>query len=79
MLRGRRYVLPGDIADVAGDVVAHRMVLTFDALADGVDPRWLVHRLVSAVRPPRVAPAQDDAAAPVAVDHDDADPDREAA
>ncbi len=60
VLRGRGYVLPGDIADVAADVIAHRMLLTVDALADGVDPRWLVHQLVAAVRPPRIAPAQDD-------------------
>jgi MoxR-like ATPase len=59
VLRGRGYVLPDDIADVAGDVMAHRMVLTIDALADGVDPRDLVHRIVATVRPPRVAPAQD--------------------
>jgi hypothetical protein len=38
------------------------MVLTVDALADGVDPRDLVHRVVATVRPPRVAPVQDDAA-----------------
>ncbi|MEJ3651402.1 AAA family ATPase [Actinomycetes bacterium KLBMP 9759] len=59
LLRGRGYVLPGDIADVAGDVMAHRLVLTFDALADGVDPRWLVSRVVERVRQPRIAPAQD--------------------
>ncbi len=61
VLRGRGYVLPDDIADVAADVMAHRMVLTIDALADGVDPRDLVHRVVATVRPPRVAPAQDQA------------------
>jgi MoxR-like ATPase len=59
LLRGRGYVLPGDVADVAGDVIAHRMVLTYDALADGVDPRELVRHVVGAVAPPRVAPAQD--------------------
>jgi MoxR-like ATPase len=58
LLRGRSYVLPGDIADVAEDVVAHRMVLTFDALADGADSRHLVRRLLDAVRQPIVAPAQ---------------------
>lgn len=59
LLRGRTYVLPGDIADVAADVIAHRLVLTFDALADGVDPRWLVSRLVASVRQPQIAPAQE--------------------
>jgi MoxR-like ATPase len=62
LLRGRDYVLPGDVADVAADVMAHRLVLTFDALADGVDPRSVVGRIVAAVPPPRVAPADEQAA-----------------
>ena len=37
LLRGREYVLPQDVADLAVDVIAHRLMLTFDALADGVD------------------------------------------
>jgi MoxR-like ATPase len=65
LLRGRNYLLPGDIADVAPDVMAHRMVLGYDALADGVRPRDLVERVLSAVRAPRVAPAQLDEAAGV--------------
>ncbi|MCO1655668.1 AAA family ATPase [Pseudonocardia humida] len=64
LLRGRPYVLPGDIADVAEDVVAHRLVLTFDALADGVDARHLVRRVLDAVRRPVVAPAQQEAERP---------------
>jgi MoxR-like ATPase len=59
LLRGRGYVLPGDVTDVAPDVLAHRLVLTYDALADAVPPRSLVERVLVAVRPPRVTPAQD--------------------
>jgi MoxR-like ATPase len=62
LLRGRGYVLPGDITDVAPDVLAHRLVLSYDALADGVPPRALVDRILAAVRAPRVTPAQDAAA-----------------
>jgi MoxR-like ATPase len=62
LLRGRGYVLPGDITDVAPDVLAHRLVLGYDALADGVPPRALVERILAAVRAPRVTPAQDVAA-----------------
>jgi MoxR-like ATPase len=62
LLRGRGYVLPADIADVAGDVMAHRLVLTVDALADDVDPRHLVRRVVESIRPPQVAPSQEVAA-----------------
>ena len=59
LLRGREYVLPEDVRDVAGDVLAHRLVLTYDAVADGVDPRWIVDRVLAAVPAPQVAPARD--------------------
>src|SRR6188508_3148965 len=36
LLRGRRYVLPTDVYDLAKDVLRHRMVLTYQALAAGV-------------------------------------------
>jgi MoxR-like ATPase len=55
LLRGRDYVLPEDVRELAVDVIAHRLVLTFDAVADGVSAEWLVHRLVSAVPLPRLA------------------------
>ncbi|MFG3696377.1 AAA family ATPase [Micromonospora sp. NPDC047620] len=55
LLRGREYVLPEDIRELAGDVLAHRLVLSFDAVADGVSAESLVRRLVEAVPPPRVA------------------------
>jgi MoxR-like ATPase len=61
LLRGREYVLPDDVRDVAGDVLAHRLVLTYDAVADGVDPRWVVDRVLAAVPAPQVAPARDEA------------------
>jgi MoxR-like ATPase len=59
LLRGRGYVLPGDVTDVAPDVLAHRLVLTYDALADAVPPRSLVERVLSVVHAPRITPAQD--------------------
>ncbi|MEW2355997.1 AAA family ATPase [Spirillospora sp. NPDC029432] len=60
LLRGRDYVLPPDVRDLAQDVMAHRLVLSFDALADGVDARTIVARVVSAVPAPRIAPHEDD-------------------
>ncbi|MBG6095411.1 AAA family ATPase [Nocardioides luteus] len=60
LLRGRDYVLPADIADLAGDILAHRLVLTFDAEADGVDPRAVVDAVLAAVPQPRATPSDDD-------------------
>ncbi|SPL89921.1 MoxR-like ATPase [[Actinomadura] parvosata subsp. kistnae] len=54
LLRGRDYLLPDDVRDVAVDVMAHRLMLTFDALADGVDPETVVKQILQAVPPPLV-------------------------
>ena len=56
LLRGRDYVLPNDVADVAPDVLAHRLVLSFDAVAEGVDPRSVIRTILEVVPRPRVAP-----------------------
>jgi MoxR-like ATPase len=56
LMRGRDYVLPRDVADVAGDVMAHRLVLSFDAVAEGINPRQIIDYLVSVVPQPQVAP-----------------------
>ena len=52
LLRGRDHVLPVDVADIAVDVLAHRLVLTYDAVADGVPPRRLIERVLDVVTPP---------------------------
>ncbi|GAA4916615.1 MoxR-like ATPase [Nonomuraea thailandensis] len=54
LLRGRDYLLPDDVRDVAVDVMSHRLMLTFDALADGVDPESVVKQILQAVPPPLV-------------------------
>jgi MoxR-like ATPase len=61
LLRGREYVVPADVRDLAVDIIAHRLLLTFDAVADGVDPRDIIGKLIEAVAPPHVAPSQDEA------------------
>ena len=45
-LRGRPYVLPQDLTDIAPDVLRHRLVLSYEALADGQTPDGLVRRLL---------------------------------
>ncbi len=52
LMRGRRYVLPEDITDLAGDVLRHRLVLSYEALAEGVNTEALIERIVKKVQPP---------------------------
>jgi MoxR-like ATPase len=63
LLRGRTYALPQDVFDVAPDVLRHRLVLSYEALAQGVDVEHVLARLLSTVPAPRVVPAQDPSAA----------------
>jgi MoxR-like ATPase len=56
LLRGRNHVVAEDVADLAADVLRHRLVLTYDALGDGVAPDDLLARIldtVVGVRPER--------------------------
>ncbi|HEY2299503.1 MAG TPA: MoxR family ATPase [Jatrophihabitans sp.] len=58
LLRGRDYVLPQDVLDIAGDVLSHRLVLSYDAIADGVPAAHAVRRILQTVPLPQVAPRQ---------------------
>ncbi len=59
LLRGRSYALPQDVYDVARDVLRHRVLLSYEGLADGVDADAVVERVVRTVGAPRVTPTQD--------------------
>lgn len=58
LLRGRDYALPGDVRDVAPDVLRHRLVLSYDALADDVPADQIVGQVLQSVPMPTVAPRQ---------------------
>ena len=58
LVRGRSYVVPQDIFDVAPEILRHRLVVTYDALAEGVDAEAILVRILSSVPAPMVAPAQ---------------------
>lgn len=55
LLRGRDYALPQDVQDIAPDILRHRLVLTYDALADDISADQIVDRVIAAVPPPSVA------------------------
>ena len=53
-LRGRDYVLPYDIDEIALDVLRHRLVLSYEALADELDADSILIRVLRAVPVPDV-------------------------
>ena len=61
-LRGRDYALPADVRELARDVLRHRVVLSYEALADDVSPDDVLGPLLAAIplpgaRPHRARPA----------------------
>ena len=52
MLRGRRYVLPEDMIDLVPDVLRHRLVLSYEALAENITADELVQRIVGKLPQP---------------------------
>jgi MoxR-like ATPase len=53
-LRGRDYILPQDVRELALDVLRHRVVLSYEALADDIDPDTVITGVLQAVRMPEV-------------------------
>jgi MoxR-like ATPase len=52
LLRGRGHVTAGDVRDLAADVLRHRLVLSYDALSDGVSADDLLDRVLAEVTEP---------------------------
>jgi MoxR-like ATPase len=58
LLRGRSYLTPQDVFDVAPEILRHRMLLSYEALAQDVDVEQVLGRILSTVPAPRVSPSQ---------------------
>ncbi|HTW08165.1 MAG TPA: AAA family ATPase [Acidimicrobiales bacterium] len=54
LVRGRQYVLPEDLRTVAPDVLRHRLVLSYEALADEVTAQQVVDSILRRVPVPDV-------------------------
>jgi len=52
MLRGRRYALPEDLSDLVPDVMRHRLVLSYEALAEEIDADEIIRRILQKVPAP---------------------------
>jgi MoxR-like ATPase len=51
-LRGRTYAVPDDVTDLVPDVFRHRLVLTYEALAEGMTPDTLILRTMHQIPAP---------------------------
>src|SRR5919112_167687 len=54
LVRGRDYVVPQDVVEVIPDVLRHRLVLTYDALADEISSETVINRILQTVALPQV-------------------------
>src|SRR5206468_9555455 len=54
LLRGRGYALPQDVQELAHDVLRHRMVLSYQALAEEASADRLLDSVLAAVPVPRI-------------------------
>jgi MoxR-like ATPase len=62
LLRGRRYALPQDVHELAKDVLRHRLVLSYEALAEGVDADQVLDRVLEATPMPHLDLAREEVA-----------------
>ncbi len=53
-VRGRDYALPQDVRDLAPDVIRHRLVLSYEALAENVSPDDVLGRILNTIPLPEV-------------------------
>ncbi|MCA1735495.1 MAG: MoxR family ATPase [Actinobacteria bacterium] len=61
LLRGRTYALPQDVRDLAQDVLRHRLVLTYQALAENITPDEIVAAVLDKVPAPKIELARESA------------------
>jgi MoxR-like ATPase len=65
LLRGRSYALPEDMVDLVPDVLRHRLVPSYEALAEGLSADDLVQRVLKKLPVPDKPLAHPHAAASV--------------
>lgn len=52
LVRGRGFALPEDIAECAPEVLRHRLMLSYEAMADGITPNQVVETILGCVALP---------------------------
>jgi MoxR-like ATPase len=51
-LEGRGYVTPDDVKAMGPDVLRHRILLTYEAEAEGLSPEQVIERIFQKVKTP---------------------------
>jgi len=51
-VRGRGYVTPQDVTDLVHDVMRHRVILSYEALADGVTTDTIIQKVMQTIPAP---------------------------
>jgi MoxR-like ATPase len=54
LVRGREYALPRDVAELLPDVLRHRLIMTYEGIAEGVTPDAVSRALLERFPPPRI-------------------------
>jgi MoxR-like ATPase len=58
LLRGRSYALPQDVYDVAYDILNHRVLPSYEAMAEGVTVDEMLVELLTTIPAPHVSPLE---------------------
>jgi len=51
-LRGRDFVTPEDVQDLVGDVLRHRILVSYEAESDGIKPENVINKIINLVPVP---------------------------
>ena len=54
LVRGREYALPRDVAELLPDVLRHRLILSYEGIAEGITPDAVSRALLDRFPPPRI-------------------------
>jgi MoxR-like ATPase len=52
MVRGRGYVIPEDVKELAPDILRHRIIPTYEAEAEEISPDDLIKKLLDRIEVP---------------------------
>jgi len=62
LIRGRNYALPQDVKAIAKDVLRHRLILTYEALAQEISAEEVLDEVFGAVKAPEIELGREESA-----------------